>query len=171
MPYVSGGGGGATLGAPVVRGPHTVGFADAAALANGVTFYTPQVGEVLLDAWVTVQTAFNISSAFLDISQFTGSGSPNGLWGWWAAVALTTADTVNLGGGPGGSAMLHNVSLATVAVSSGAGGGRVVPAVFTTTDPLQVVVSQDSTKGGAAVASNQGAASLYIVTATPAALA
>lgn len=169
MPIMGGGGGGAA-GAPVVRGPYAVGFADAAALANGVAVYTPKVGEVLLDAWFTVATAFN-AAALADLSQYTGSGSPNGLWGWWAAPSLGTADTLNLGGGPPGAATPHNVSLATLAAFSWANGGRIVPAVFTTTDPLLVVVSQDSTKGGSATNATAGAAGLYIVTASPAALA
>lgn len=48
------------------------------------------------------------------------------------------------------------------------GGQRNVPARFANTDPIEVVVSQDGSIGGADPGSTVGAAILYLVTATPA---
>ncbi len=165
------GGGAAPAGVAIVRGPYAVGFADLVALRDGVAFYTPAVGEVLLDAWFVVDTVFN-DVAQADISQYNGSSPDEGLWEWQSPINLAAgADSPDQGGGPPGNGIPQNVSLATVAVSANGGGGRVVPAVFTNTDPLLVVVSQDGTKGGSTSPATDGAARLYIVTADPVAFA
>jgi len=52
------------------------------------------------------------------------------------------------------------------AVDGGEYTWRVLPARFTTTDPLLAVVSQDGTLGGAASGSTVGAANIYLVVAT-----
>ena len=166
-----GGGGGTTAGAPVVRGPYSFTY-QTAGLTNGVAFYTPTIDDILIEAWIEVDTAFNGTTPHADISQFTGTSTPYGLWGWNGVtgfgIDLAQVDTLDAGGGPltganyvSGSA--YNVSLADAAP----GHIRKAPIRFTTADPLLLVVSTDGTKGGTAVGGTTGAGRIYIVTATP----
>lgn len=163
-----GGGGGSTAGAAIVRGPFAFAF-DTPDINNGVAFYTPTIGDILLDAWIEIDAAFNGTTPKADLSQYTGSASPLGLWGASAfglPVELAQADTVNAGGGPltGTGSGGHGASLLG---GSGNASCRIAPARFTTADPLLLVVSQDGSKGGMAVGGSAGAGKVYIVTATP----
>jgi hypothetical protein len=157
---------GSSAGAPAVR---KFPFAfDTPGLLTGATVYTPTVGDLLLDLWIEIDTTWDGTTPLCDVGMFIGANR-----GWFAyngsgAVNMAlTADSTNgfgygvLSGGP--------VSLAqNLALSGAYGGNRQLPARFTIADPVKVVVSQDGTNTGANPGSTQGAAVLYVVTATPA---
>lgn len=162
---------GASVGTPIVRKfPFT--FATAGIL-TGAALYTPTVGDVLLDAWIEVATAWDGTTPRWDIGTFVGS-----VYGLFANVAtapgLTGADTEDAGAGylqgdNTRAATLSIVSaLGTAAAANGQTATRMAPGKFTAANPIKVVVSQDGTVGGADPGSTQGAAILYLITATPA---
>ena len=157
------GGGGSTPGAAIVRGPYSFAF-DTPGINDGVAFYTPTVGDILYDVWYVVTTAFNGTTPFADVSQYTGSGAPGGLAsGVATAHDLTVAASINNGGGPANATTTDSSSYLTLRYNNGAA----LPGLFTTADPLKLVVSQDGLKGGAAVGGSAGAGKVYIVTSTP----
>jgi hypothetical protein len=138
---------------------------DTANLDTGVEVYTPTVGELLVDAWISVLTGFDGTTPRADISQFT-SASPNGLWGQTSnAVDLSSADSINHGGGPSN----NDTQLSLSATGPGA-VTRAVPADFVSVDPLLLVVSQDGTRGGTPIDGAAGSAVLYFTICTPIAL-
>lgn len=188
--------GGAPAGVAIVR---KFPFAfDAANLVDGHVVYTPTVGDILLDLWVSVITPWNGTTPIGDVGTF--DGSVGGFFSWQGYVArdgagggipMTYADVdAGSAGGFGmigtaislGSAIAE-VSAVTESVRVQNNGNpvwlsaapnfitqatRPLPAVFTTDDPIKVVVSTDGTTDGADPGSTQGAAILYLVTATPA---
>ena len=169
-----GGGGAPSAGSPVIRGPFAFAY-DTPNINNGVPFYTPTVGEILVEMWVEVITAFDGTTPKADISQFTGTSSPYGLWGWNTIPFLldTTIDSIDSGGGPlvgaaptGGGGTVHGVPLS----QSYSAHQRYAPARFVSADPLLLVVSQDGLKGGAAIGGSQGSGNVYLITGTPVAL-
>lgn len=160
-------GGGSQPGAAVVRGPFSFAF-DTPGLAAGVAVYVPTVNDVLLDLWIEIDTAFDGTTPKADVSQYTGSAIPFGLFSNFASpIDLNAADSIDRGGGPVTAASATALSL----VQSGAQvGNRQAPARFVSADPILLVVSQDGQKDGTPIDSAAGAARLYLVTATPAAL-
>ncbi len=166
-----GGGGGA--GAPVVRR-----FAFTFATANlgtGATICTPTINDILLDAWIEVDTAFDGTTPLADIGSFVGSHF--GFWGSFdRAIDMTTADGETP---PGLLAASAWSSLGATSQLSLQGAtfldipntivalGRVAPGKFTSADPIKLVVSQNGKDNGAAAGAAQGAGSVYLVTATP----
>ncbi len=165
-----GGGGGSTPGAARVLGPFPFAF-DTAGINNGHTIWTPAVGDILLDAWISVVTAFDGSTPMGDIGTFTGGQS----YGWLAsnnaAADLTYADG-NSGGidkailAQSGAPAVDGVFQMTLAGATYS-SGRQLPGSFISASPIQVVVSQDGTKGGTASGGTQGAGNVYLVIATP----
>lgn len=163
--------GGATPGAAIVRGPFAFDYTQAAALANGVQVFVPTVGDILLDAWVEIDTAFDGTTPAADVSQFGGTTT-----GWFGsilnAIDLTHADiTANFGtgiltgtgsGSPAGSLVDMGANGTTYGNPK-----RYVPAKFTAANPVLLAVSQNGTKGGTAIDSTVGAGKVYIVTSTP----
>jgi hypothetical protein len=139
-------------GSATVRGPFEFAF-DTPGLADGVEFYTPTVGEVLVDCTFRVDTAWDGISNLADIGDFT-----SGTTGLWAYTTSFGFDLVSANPTSGVIA-LSGVSLNQQALTG--------LFIFTTTDPLLLVVSQDGTKGGPPSDASQGAARLYIVTALP----
>lgn len=141
---------------------------NTANLTTGVTVWTPSAADVaaralLIDAHIEVGTAFDGTTPFADISQFTGSLAPGGLWSAnGSAVVLGYADDTQGGGGP-----LNNGDGSNKALAGMTTNYRPVPARFTTTDPLLLVVSQDGLKGGADPGASQGAATLFYSIAWP----
>lgn len=174
-------GGGTTAGAAIVRGPFTFAY-NTANINTGVVFYTPTVGDVLLNAWIEVTAAFNGTTPLADIGLFATAGDA----GWFGnaflgavSVANADVDALDPSGGP---AILSQASATTTASDvTDAGiqvvghfGGvawsslqRILPGRFVSASPLKVVVSQDGTRGGAAVGGSAGAGRVYLVTATP----
>jgi hypothetical protein len=154
----------ATPGAPVVR---AFPFAfDSPNILTGHAVYTPTVGDILLDAWIEIDTAWNGTTPLGDFGEFVGTAQ--GLFaGGNGPTGLTTMSgpDTNLVG-VGYLAGNNGESLAALS-AAGSAGFRVAPGKFTTVDPIKVVVSQDGTNTGADPGSTQGAAVLYLVTATP----
>jgi hypothetical protein len=161
-------GGGSQPGAARVLGPFPFTHATAG-LAAGVAFYTPTIGDILLDGWIEVDTAFDGTTPKGDIGTFVGNTS--GLFGNdTLPIDLTKAD--NQGGGTGvllnDNIKQNALALAGAVTNAGVPENyRVTPAKFTAANPLKVVVSQDGTAGGVATGSTVGAAAVYIVIATP----
>lgn len=152
---------GATPGAAIVRGPFAIAFDDAA-LPDGVEFYTPTVGDLLLDAWFQVDTAWD-APAKADFGQFL-DGNVQGVYGnYGAAPAELDGAAVALQGGIAFADGGQFASLRATLEVEGYGS----LGYFTTDDPLLLVVSADGHKGGADPVAAQGAARFYIVTATP----
>ncbi len=157
------GSGGAGVGNAVVRGPFNLAF-DTGGLVDGVVCYTPTIGDILLDAWISVTAAWDGTTPKADLSQFSAE-----TYGWLASIAapvdLTIVDQDDIGTGMRGSGPTDSgIIQETIALPSSL---RNVPAVFTTTDPVKVVVSQDGLKGGAATGATHGTAAVYLITATP----
>ena len=140
---------------------------DTEGLDTGVVVCTPSVGEVLLDAWVSVVEAFDGTTPLADIGTFVGTN--DGLFAAAAnPVALGTADAAYGGTGFLGGDGATTVSLAGQAAV--AATDRVVPGRFSAENPLQLVVSQTGAKGGTAIGGAAGSGRLYIVTAVPEAI-
>lgn len=159
-------------------------------IATGFAVYTPTVGDELLDAWIEVDTAWNGTTPQADIG--FGIASHQGLFGTtWGPVDLSTgADTtfdssflqnINSGNGPLSLANALRSAILGLHATGGAspfplsavngivmdGALRNVPGKFVAANPLKVWVTQNGQNNGAATGATQGAAVLYIVTATP----
>lgn len=176
----SGGGGGAN--SPIVR---AFPFAfNTPGILTGAALYTPTVGDILLDAWIEIDTAWNGTTPFGDVSLLPGHGG-SGAFGTIAGpVPMNLADiSLNQPLGLTGQvasdlvqvAAMGNVqsglivSGSSLAFASNAlnNGFRYIPSKFVNSDPVVVWVSQDGTNTGADPGSTQGSAILYLVTATP----
>ncbi len=163
---------------------------DTPNILTGAALYTPTVGDILLDAWVEIDTAWNGTTPKGDFGIFTDPLV--GTTGWLLSdlgtpLLMTDSDnTGNLGGlliGPSRQATSEGVDVldqytgvnlnvvpAATALTQAKPllfTQRVVPSKFFAAYPVQVVVSQDGTNTGADPGSTQGAAVLYLVTATP----
>jgi hypothetical protein len=155
--------GGSVPGAAIVHGPFAFAYSDAG-INNGKAFYTPKIGDVLLDLWIEIDTAFNGTTPLIDVGTFVGSTS-----GLLAAASGTfsggTPDSDSAGTGylcgVGSNATTGLVS------ASSPGNPRVAPGVFTAANPLKVVLSRNGLAGGPAPGGTQGAGKIYLVTATP----
>lgn len=160
---------GSTAGLPLT---HAFPFTYATAgLTSGVTIHVPTVGQILVDAWIEVTTAFNGTTPLADIGTFVGS--TKGVFGNTVQpVDLSSVDTDGLGGGTGllGEAVATGVvsSLAAVGVT---GGFRVAPAKFVAVSPLKLVVSRTGHSGATAIGGSAGAGVVYFTVVTPLALA
>lgn len=166
------GGGGATPGAAIVRGPFSFAF-DTAGLNNGVAFYTPTVGDFLLDVLIALDTNFDGTTPLLDIGNPTDGA---GLWSFFAASGpldlsamqpttpdnlMTGAESLQAGGLIGVQTIPGTLGL-PVSINA-----KWSTFMFTAAAPLNLWVSQNGQPGGAAVGGAAGAGRVYIVTATP----
>lgn len=162
-------GGGSQSGAATVRGPFSFTF-DTVGLVDGVAFgWTPAANDVLVDAWFEVDEAWDGTTPTADIGPFTDL--TYGVFAQAEAVNLAVADV-----GAAFDSMSQSSETASTPSLAGTGLASLVqkrkrhaPGSVYVSEPWKVVVSQDGTKGGADPGSAQGAARLYIVTATPAA--
>lgn len=176
------------LGGPVVRS-FQIAFDDVG-LNAGKTIYVPTAGDLLLDAWVQVDEAWDSAPAYVDIGTAVGSGV--GIFGLLAAAPLDASqpDLVMPGSGLligvcGPDALVKTallsipgefetavglnpqpIGLAAGATSLGA-FGRTFPGAFPNATPIKAWVSANGVAGGADPASTQGSATIYLVTATP----
>lgn len=159
--------GGSVPGAAIVRGPFDIAFDDAG-LNDGIAFYTPTVDDILLDAWIEVDTAFDGTTPKADIG--TGVNSTSGLFSQAGTFPdLSSADN---DGSAGEGVLINdsgNVPL-SVAAAIQSSAYRIVPAKFITAAPLKVWVSQNGAIGGTAIGGAAGAGRVFIVTATPLAI-
>lgn len=140
-------------------------------LLTGHAVYTPTVGDVLLDAWIEVVTTWDGTTPRSDIGSFVGTNL-----GIFANADPTDFQAAQLGSadsGYAGDGYIYATDLTlslveSIGVTPKASAYRAAPGRFTLAHPLKVVVSQDGTSTGADPGSTQGAAVLYLVTATPA---
>lgn len=129
-------------------------------ILTGAALYTPTVGDILLDAWIEIDTAWDGTTPHGDFGTFVTSHT--GIYGYGSTARDMTSAVANIDTG------LEIPSFQNVMMSyllSNGGDGGVVK--FTTTDPIKVVVSQNGANNGADPGSTQGEAVLYLVTATP----
>lgn len=159
------GGGGSHPGAARVLGPFPFAFDDAG-LADGIALYTPTVGDVLLNAWIEIDIAWDGTTPKVDI----GQGDANGMFGNSNPQNASLAD--DTAGAGSGSNFLSNTNQAALALwdladSAGSYNSRLVPGKFLTTNPMYVWVSQDGSRGGADPGASQGSGAVYLVVATP----
>lgn len=168
---------------------HSFAFSDAGINA-GKAIHTPVDGEILLNAWLRVTTAFNGTTPFADVGTFVGGNT--GLFGGVAAhpIDLTQVDFaapglgVNIGLSGPASSGLHDLDNATTLLEAagvatpfdiGLKTGvtdlhvapRVLPAAFSTLDPVKVVVSRTGQAGGTAVGGTTGAGAVFLLTVVP----
>lgn len=159
-------------------------------LAAGKTIYTPTAGDILLDCWVQIDTAWDGTTPFGEVGTFVGANT--GLFALLGAAApldMTVTDTVVPGFGEKiGIGTISGAAIASLAsvsatfeatgvatpfpisikagLASDAATSRLIPA-FLGADPIKVCVSQTGQAGGADPGSTQGAGVVYLVTATP----
>ncbi len=171
-----GGGGGSQPGAVrVLAFPFD--YTMAADLANGVPVWTPNVGDWLLDAWIRTNDAdiwvHDLVVARADIGVvLAGSYSPAGGYfnrslgpaeletnALWTDENPTTYNNFTQAG----------IVQAAILSSPTPANFPLVTAVWTTTDPLNLVVSEDGFPGSAATDATAGSSILYLQVVTPAA--
>lgn len=155
-------------GGPIVR---KFPFAhNTAGILTGAALYTPTIGDILLDAWFEIDTAWDGTTPFGDIGIGAAFGTGLVAGTMSEAIHMHEPDNVvqgirigqntgplsamfalaNASTNDGGGAFVVSgaaVNLSTTPVSN---GNRVLPAKFVTADPVEVVVSQDGTNTGAA---------------------
>ena len=157
----------ATLNSPIVR---EFPFAyNSAGLDTGLALYTPTEGDVLLEAWIEITQAWDGTTPSGDFFMNGNSGFYNDLGGGLlpSTIDMTVADDSPLDiSATTGVSDLRSFAYASN-TSATTGKGRLLPGSFTTGAPIQVVVSQTGSVGGGDPGSTQGAAILYLVTATP----
>ncbi len=168
-------------GVPIVR---KFSFAyNTANILTGATVYTPTVGDILMDAWIQIDTAWNgvgdspDGAPLVDVGMF--STQESGWFGYgvgpvYAGVADnaiyafpdpgTLLTQVGSGAPPSLLSLsldfqMHSIPVPTMR--------RELPAKFLTADPIKVCVSQDGTNTGADPGASQGAGVLYLVVVTP----
>lgn len=165
-----GGGGSNPATIPVVR-KFPFAFNTAGILTGGAV-YIPTIGDVLIDAWIEIDTLWDGTTPKADFGTFVGA--TQGLFSWVGAAPALALDAS--GGGaftePQGTGIAfgnisghdHSYQLSVYGTTQAA---QAVPAKFTAANPIKIVVSQNGAVGGADPGSTQGAAVLYLVTATP----
>lgn len=159
-------------------------------LNAGKTIYVPTAGDILLDVWVAVTTAWDGFQPWCDVGTFVGSNA--GFWGSTGgslpldmtqidAVVPGAGETIGMAGPPASElgALVDNGKYNEAA---GAGTpftiGRIaalstfsqiprrMPVLLSAT-PIKVCVSLTGQAGGAAPGATHGAGNVYLVTATP----
>ena len=165
---------GGSPGVSRVLGPFPFAF-DTPDIENGVAFYTPAVGDILLDAWIEVLTTFDGTTPLGDVGTFTAG---NGNIGWFgynnlpydlarSADAPTNWDSEQLSH-QGNTAPASSLVLAALNGNADPSSiSRKIPVRVLTADPWKIVVSQNGHKGGTAVGGTAGAGAVYLVVATP----
>lgn len=190
-PPSKGGGGGGSGNVTVRHFPFAYNLAG---LNNGVTLYTPTLGDIVLDAWIEVDTAWNGTTPLGDVG-FNTSGT---FRGWYHAITglslpMNQADAASglllgasalCGESLGPLSTIQNETIPTTNDGSGlyvvsgtavnfiaspiSTGERYFPFKVQIANPIQVVVSETGLAGGTAPGATQGSATLYLITATPA---
>ena len=148
MTWTGGGSSGSAAGTTIVR--HFSFAHNTAGILTGHALYTPTIGDILYDAWVEVDTAWNGTTPLCDVGQFLavsygffaafGANSP-------FAVDMSLADIVQTGTGllvQGTNSHLTS-DLLQAQIGGTAPTQRFMPAKLTTADPIKVCVSQDGT--------------------------
>ena len=161
-------GSGPTPGVPVWTA-YAFAYNDAG-LDSGVSILTPTVDDLLLDAILEVDTAWDGTTPLFDFGTFMGGTSGLLSYQGVGPIDMTVADTQvgdNAGllrGDQRGTGLASNVISGGVSLSNTDRWSY----KFTATNPLYIVVSQTGGPGGGDPASSQGSAILYLQTVTPA---
>ena len=141
----------ASVGGVTVRGPYAVAFDTAGLNAGVATGYVPAIGDVFQVVVVTT-TAFDGTTPLLDVGY---TGDTTGIYHAQTGAALAVSAA---------ALALTAYTVETVVDSSTSYSAW---SVATAADGLLVWLSQDGAKGGTAPGGSAGAASLYVVAATP----
>lgn len=164
------------LGVPVVYGFH---FAyNTPNLLTGAFLYQPALGDVMIEAWVEIDTAWNGTTPKLDVGTFSYGDTT----GWWA----TQGSAVPLLASRADGGQLDEIfntqtySSPTVTPSSrlsditnfsmttlNARQRRLPASVYDDTQSIKVCVSQDGSTTGANPGSTQGSGIIYMMWVTP----
>lgn len=174
-------------GLPVVR-HFPFAYNSSGISSGGYAVYTPNVGDILLDAWIEIDTAWNGTTPFGDIGW---ASSTAGLFALTAGnlVSMLHADTNYISdeaSGYGSSSLSSAQILGNVKVGLEASGAsspyslsgvvtpfldsapRTVPLKFVTANSLYIWVTQNGLSNGSSPSASQGSGVLYLVTSTPA---
>ena len=144
--------GGASAGVPIVRA-FPFAYNDVG-LDTGLALYTPTVGDVLLDAWIEIDTGFNGITPLGDFGTFVGGGGEGLLANLFLGAADMTQTDYDLSAANDG--LLFGVQFPNpTSLSAGSAtvaGSRTTSAwrwqmKFTQTNPIYIVVSVDGTVG------------------------
>ena len=132
-------------------------------LASGAVIYTPSVGDILYDAWFSVTTAWDGTTALGD---FGVEGATNGLF--YVADGVINFQTADVPVTQN-SSLLGSQSNLTLLMSGYADtlNREVAPVQFTAATPLTVWVSASGNPDGSATGATVGAATLYLMLVTP----
>ena len=138
-----------------------------AGLAAGVALYTPAVGDVILDVGVVITTAFDGTTPKIDVGTFNGGNV--GLFGELTAGAIDAtkvyADvTDNAGLAVANAALWLSAAVITVG-TAGTAAIHSWQLRCSAANPVLVVASQNGQKGGTAISSTHGVASIVVVSA------
>lgn len=157
------------VGAPVVRAFPFAFDSPGILTAGGCPLYVPDPGDLLLDAWIEIETVWDGTTPLGDIGLFGASKA--GLWATTdATLTLTTTpnmDDAESATATGLSSPNGSLLFRLGAFTSSTVPGGLLPAKFVTVDAICVCVSQTGVPGGANPVSSQGKAILYLVTCTP----
>ena len=153
--------------APVV---HRIAFAyNTPGLVAGAPLYVPKIGDVLLDAWIEVDTAWDGTTPLGDFGLFA-----NSFPGFLATIGTAISESAFQDMTAAVSAATLGVAIDPAANNDAAALSshdllkQYVPCKFVTADPVCVCVTRTGLPGGASPGSTKGAAALCIITATPA---
>ena len=116
-------------------------------LATGVVAFTPTVGDIIFDAWIEVDTAFNGTTPTGDLGSFTGDPAV----GWYrslsggAVIDMTQADVTSLSD-PILLQQVPNAPNSDVNIAYlYSDNSRAFPAKFVSDAPVKFALSQDGT--------------------------
>lgn len=133
---------------------------DTPGLEDGLEFYTPTVGEFLIDARFVVDVAFNGTTPKADIGATSPGIFNQATPGFY--VYLHAADSL------AGGSVLRGLAYNNLSeIASYGDSYSIGMSPFMNDTPLLVWASQNGLKGGTPVGGTTGAARLYILTSTP----
>jgi hypothetical protein len=144
LPYIS------TSGVAVTtKYPFTY---DSSDLSTGLDIYVPNIGDFLLDCWVSITTAWDGTTPIGNLYVNTTGNTPI-IYGY--PVDMTLTDVAN-GAAIGAGLGLALTQYRQVWAMPGA-------YTFISTNPIQLVVSQDGTSTGGDPGSTMGVGAVYLV--------
>lgn len=162
-----GGGGGDTTIQAAIHQATTINFDDANIL-TGIDVYDVEEGDIVLDIWVEILTNWDGTTPFMDVGTFDETSV-----GFFAGSSPGSIDATNEDSTTNGyrwrswGVPPHGADLAAnnnAYLAADGNQSRVAP--FTITDgghPIQVIVTQDGTSGGADPGSTQGQAIVHVL--------
>lgn len=137
---------------------------DTPNLLTGTEVFTPEVGDVLLDFWFEIATPWNGTTPTADVGMF--NGETNGfLINTGVAFDLSTDADADYGGYLQGQGLGGQLAINGLNFPDGPAYRTIMR--FTEANPVKLVVSQNGHNNGANPGSTAGAATLYLITATP----